>query len=122
MYYAHEALKKKYGQLEQLLEEQQQQQGQYRPQKQDVTNYATYKKQRFKNSLKKRYYIVDEDEDENDKGEGEGEVEGENEDEEVEFVKVQKRKKKPTAAAENEEPTKMKKNVEKKSSKTKGHI
>ena len=104
MYYAHEA-KKKYGQLEQLLEEQQQQERQYRPQKQNVTNYATSKKQRFKNFSKKRYSIVNEDEDENSEGKGEGEVESENEDHEVAFLKVQKRKKKPTATAENEEPT-----------------
>ena len=71
--YTHEALKKKYSDLEQKLEQQWKKQ-----QKQtSVHNYATPKVQRFKKAARKHYYIVDDEEDEADdeqtkEDEGEG--------------------------------------------------
>ena len=85
IYYAHELLKGKYQQIEQMQKQQQQQQ----PRQRKVTNCATSKVQRFKTPSRKHYYVVDENQNDGDdeaEDEGEGVAEEKNEDEnEIEF-------------------------------------
>ena len=101
LYYKHEALKKKYIELEQKL--------QHHPKRQKTTNvrnFANSKIDRFKKP-RKRYYIVDDNEE--DKAESNQESDDEipenesDEENDVEYLKVQRKKEKKTCSRTTEE-------------------